>query len=190
MASTSVPSEKEPPLNQLGFLSRATLLNRQVSTSFKLTRIVSIRIVFISEQFESNMNRTINIMLRNHIKLHHSTRLSIFWHLFKRWFLKLVLHHGAFWVILFKRILLFGQWNLRKTDWDFLTFTNFVKVQCSYILRMPQKRFDSYYIGQIYGGDLAKFCGLLRICDFYLLVNIYFHLTSCMGPKKQARNQL
>ena len=30
-------------------------------------------------------------------------------------------------------------------------------------------RFDWYYIGQIYGGDFAKFCGLLRIYELYLL---------------------
>ena len=31
----------------------------------------------------------------------------------------------------------------------------------------PRRRFDWYYIGQIYGGDLAKFCGLLRIHELY-----------------------
>ena len=33
-------------------------------------------------------------------------------------------------------------------------------------------KFDRYYIGQIYGGDFAKICGLLRIYELYLL--IYF----------------
>ena len=28
--------------------------------------------------------------------------------------------------------------------------------------------FDHYYIGQIYGGDFAKFYGLLRIYELYL----------------------
>ena len=28
--------------------------------------------------------------------------------------------------------------------------------------------FDRYYIGQIYGGDFAKFCGLLRIYELYI----------------------
>ena len=32
------------------------------------------------------------------------------------------------------------------------------------------RRFDRYYIGQIYGGDFAKFCGLLRICELYLFI--------------------
>ena len=27
------------------------------------------------------------------------------------------------------------------------------------------RRFDWHYIGQIYGGDFANFCGLLRICE-------------------------
>ena len=31
------------------------------------------------------------------------------------------------------------------------------------ILRNLHRKFDRYYIGQIYGGDFAKFCGLLRI---------------------------
>ena len=33
------------------------------------------------------------------------------------------------------------------------------------ILRNLHHRFERYYIGQIYGGDLAKFCGLLRIYE-------------------------
>ena len=32
-----------------------------------------------------------------------------------------------------------------------------------------QRKFDRYYIGQIYGGDFAKFCGLLRIYGLYQL---------------------
>ena len=31
-------------------------------------------------------------------------------------------------------------------------------------------RFDWHYIGQIYGGDFAKFCGLLRIYELYLIL--------------------
>ena len=30
-----------------------------------------------------------------------------------------------------------------------------------------QRRFNCYYIGQIYGGDFAKLCGLLRIYELY-----------------------
>ena len=30
-------------------------------------------------------------------------------------------------------------------------------------------RFDRYYIGQIYGGDFAKFCGLLRIYELNMM---------------------
>ena len=30
------------------------------------------------------------------------------------------------------------------------------------------RRFDCYYIGQIYGGDFAKICGLLRIYELYI----------------------
>ena len=32
-------------------------------------------------------------------------------------------------------------------------------------------RIDRYYIGQIYGGDFAKMCGLLRIYELYTLPN-------------------
>ena len=31
-------------------------------------------------------------------------------------------------------------------------------------MRNPHRIFDWHYIGQIYGGDFAKFCGLLKIC--------------------------
>ena len=36
-------------------------------------------------------------------------------------------------------------------------------------LRNLHLRFDWHYIGQIYGGDFAKFCGLLGICELYLI---------------------
>ena len=34
-------------------------------------------------------------------------------------------------------------------------------------MRNLQRRFDRYYIGQIYDGDFVKFCGLLRIYELY-----------------------
>ena len=34
-------------------------------------------------------------------------------------------------------------------------------------MRNLHHRFDRYYIGQIYGGDFAKMCGLLRIYELY-----------------------
>ena len=34
-------------------------------------------------------------------------------------------------------------------------------------LRNLHRRFDWHYIGQIYGGDFVKFCGLLRIYELY-----------------------
>ena len=36
-------------------------------------------------------------------------------------------------------------------------------------MRNLHRRFDWHYIGQVYGGDFAKFCGLLRIYELYLL---------------------
>ena len=35
------------------------------------------------------------------------------------------------------------------------------------ILQNIHHRFDRYFIGQIYDGDFAKFCGLLRIYELY-----------------------
>ena len=40
------------------------------------------------------------------------------------------------------------------------------------IFRNLYRRFDRYYIGQIYGGDLAKICGLLRINELKSFNNI------------------
>ena len=37
------------------------------------------------------------------------------------------------------------------------------------ILQNLPCRFDRYYIRQIYGGDFAKSCGLLRIFELYAL---------------------
>ena len=34
-------------------------------------------------------------------------------------------------------------------------------------MRNLHRRFNRYYIGQIYGGDFAKICGLLRIYELY-----------------------
>ena len=36
-------------------------------------------------------------------------------------------------------------------------------------MRNLHGRFDRYYIGQIYSGDFAKICGLLRIYELYYL---------------------
>ena len=36
-------------------------------------------------------------------------------------------------------------------------------------MRNIHLRFDQYYIGKIYGGDFAKFCGLLRIYELYFV---------------------
>ena len=43
-------------------------------------------------------------------------------------------------------------------------------------MRNIHRRFDWYHIGQIYGGDFAKFCGLLKIyMNFknYIDLNLY-----------------
>ena len=38
-------------------------------------------------------------------------------------------------------------------------------------MRNLHHRFDWHYIGQIYGGDFANFCGLLRIYELYSIRN-------------------
>ena len=51
------------------------------------------------------------------------------------------------------------------------TYFIFIKVHIFWeghkILRNLHRRFDQYYIGQIYSGDFAKFGGLLRIYELY-----------------------
>ena len=48
------------------------------------------------------------------------------------------------------------------------------------MLRNLHRRFDRYYIGQIYCGDFAKICGLLKIYELYFTVYDYleYHLGS------------
>ena len=50
------------------------------------------------------------------------------------------------------------------------------------ILRNLHRRFDRYYIGQIYGGDFAKICGLLRIYELYLKFLSYLYLKCIWDP--------
>ena len=42
------------------------------------------------------------------------------------------------------------------------------------ILQNLHCRFDCHYIGQIYDGDFAKICGLLRIYELYQHFKIFF----------------
>ena len=35
------------------------------------------------------------------------------------------------------------------------------------ILQNLYRRFDRYYVGQIYSGDISNICGLLRIYELY-----------------------
>ena len=39
-------------------------------------------------------------------------------------------------------------------------------------MRNIHRIFDRYYIGQIFGGDFAKFCGLLRMYELYQKVYV------------------
>ena len=50
---------------------------------------------------------------------------------------------------------------------------HFIKVHIFY--KNLQCRFDWHYVGQIYGGDFAKFCGL-RIYELYLFNELFMDL--------------
>ena len=56
---------------------------------------------------------------------------------------------------------------LHHKSWWMVNYNAFTKVHIFWeghkILRNLHRRFDRYYEGQIYGGDFAKFCGLLII---------------------------
>ena len=56
------------------------------------------------------------------------------------------------------------------------------------ILRNLHRRFDLHYIGQIYGGDFAKFCGLLRIYELYKIFISYF--SEAESPQLQRKSSL
>ena len=49
-------------------------------------------------------------------------------------------------------------------------------------MRNLRQLFDWQYIGQIIVGDFAKFCGLLRIYELYLMESAFF-VTGIMGTK-------
>ena len=51
------------------------------------------------------------------------------------------------------------------------------------ILRNLHQLFDWQYIGQIIGGDFAKFCGLLRIYELYLSCSREFGVTTPLLAK-------
>ena len=53
------------------------------------------------------------------------------------------------------------------------------------MLRDLHRRFDWYYIGQIYSGDFAKFCSLLRIYELEKTVYIVWNEQSYTLEKPQ-----
>ena len=74
----------------------------------------------------------------------------------------------------------FGLWYFRLCGTCTYIFTSKVHIfwEGHKILRNLHDRFDRYYIGQIYGGDFAKICGLLRIYELYQYMHslkIEFH---------------
>ena len=52
------------------------------------------------------------------------------------------------------------------------------------MLQNLRLRFDWHYIGQIYGGDFAKFWGLLRIYELYLKRVNYLNILKLCDFKK------
>ena len=58
------------------------------------------------------------------------------------------------------------------------------------ILRNLHRRFDRYYIGQIYGGGFAKFCGLIRIYELYISDLTQIYPKNGIGQKEFRKYQL
>ena len=69
-------------------------------------------------------------------------------------------------------------------------------------MRNIHRIFDRYYIGQIFGGDFAKFCGLLRMYELYQkvyvngllvvlqkkLTTVKYQITCKVQPKSSDQN--
>ena len=49
-------------------------------------------------------------------------------------------------------------------------------------MRNLHHRFDRYYIGQVYGGDFSKICGLLRIYELYWFLYLFVHILRFIYP--------
>ena len=69
------------------------------------------------------------------------------------------------------KLILWNWQNMEKTPGSAVLQASVGKVHIFWeghkILWNLHRRFDRYYIGQIYCGDFAKICGLLRIYEFY-----------------------
>ena len=58
------------------------------------------------------------------------------------------------------------------------------------ILRHLHSRFEWHYIGQIYGGDVAKICGRLRIYELNVLVPSFFEVLLTYEVRKDGKKQI
>ena len=69
-----------------------------------------------------------------------------------------------------------------------MQFSRYCKVHIFWenykVLRNLRRQFDWHYIGQIYPGDFAKFCSLLRIYELYKLI-LDFNCTNWNRSKIQ-----
>ena len=64
-------------------------------------------------------------------------------------------------------------WKRKMNQWH--CFKVLIVWEAHKMLRNLHRRFDWHYIGQIYGGDFAKFYGLLRIYELYLINFFFWH---------------
>ena len=70
----------------------------------------------------------------------------------------------------------FWRWDENKnTRWDLTTFKVHIFWEGHKILRNLHRRFVLCSVSQIYGGDFAKFCGLLRIYELYEYCKTQLH---------------
>ena len=86
------------------------------------------------------------------------------------------------------------QFGIRYTVYyTFFLFKVHIFWEGHKIFRNLQRRFDWHYIGQIYSGDFAKFCGLLRIYELYLTpgpLRIFMVCTTQRDLTKEILNKL
>ena len=92
-----------------------------------------------------------------------------FWR--NKWRLFLALLKDSALVCLIFLFIIFWKVSLRTKSLNKCPSKHNVKVHIYWeghkSLQKLHRRFDRYYIGQIYDGDFAKFCGFLRIYEPY-----------------------
>ena len=90
---------------------------------------------------------------------------------------------GSEWCAVFQQLTNYDVVALLQNGVKKILKDNFFKVHIFWeghkILWNLHRRFDWHYIGQIYGGDFAKFCGLLRIYEVYYSLPLFCNDWNC-----------